>query len=84
RAYPDFHINIHESVYNNEKAASRWTITATNTGTGNMPPTGKRVEVMGISIIHFQENKIKDEWIASSNLYWLQQLGFTIVPAPKE
>ena len=78
-AYPDFHIKIDEEIYSDNKGAVRWTITATNTGEGDMPPTGKRVEVMGISVFHIQDNKIKDEWIASNNLYWLKQLGFTIV-----
>ncbi|NOX87146.1 MAG: ester cyclase, partial [Chlorobi bacterium] len=64
----------------NNAAAARWTITATNTGSGSHPPTGKRIEVPGISIIHFADGKIKDEWIASNNFYWLKQLGFTLVP----
>ena len=80
KAYPDFNIEMNEIVYDIDKAAARWTITATNTGEGSFPPTGKHVEVIGISIVHFENGKIKDEWIASNNIYWLQQLGFSIVP----
>ncbi len=79
RAYPDFHITVEEIFYSNNAAAARWIITATNTGSGSHPPTGKRIEVPGMSIIHFTDGKIKDEWIASNNYYWLQQLGFTLV-----
>lgn len=79
-AYPDFHIELHEIIYDKDSAAARWTITATNTGHGWHPPTGKNVKVMGISILHFVDNKIKDEWIASNNLDWLQQLGYTFSP----
>jgi len=79
RAYPDFYIKLDEILYTNDAAAARWTITATNTGAGNHPPTGKNIKVSGISIIHFVDGKIKDEWIASNNLDWLQQLGYTIV-----
>jgi hypothetical protein len=32
-----------------------------------------------VSIVHFTDGKIKDEWIASNNYYCLQQLGFTLV-----
>ena len=78
KAYPDFHIELHEIVYDKDAVAVRWTITATNTGPGMNPPTGKHVEVMGMSIIHFSDNKLKDEWIASSNLYWLMQLGYKL------
>lgn len=79
-AYPDFHIELHEIVYDINAVAARWTITATNTGPGMNPPTGKHVEVMGMSIVHFSDNKLKDEWIASNSLYWLMQLGYTLQP----
>jgi len=80
KAYPDFHITIEEVLYADSAAAARWIIEATNTGYGNHPPTGKRVEVPGMNIIHFKDGKIKDEWIASNNYLWLKQLGFTIEP----
>ena len=78
KAYPDFHLTINESFYSINAATVRWTINATNSGQGSHPPTGKRIEVPGISIFHFEKGKIKDEWIASNNYYWLRQLGFTI------
>ena len=79
RAYPDFYIIIDEIIYSANAAAIRWTITATNTGSGTHPPTGRSIKVPGMSIIHFSEGKIKDEWIASNNYFWLQQLGYTLV-----
>ena len=78
--YPDFKLVLNETIYENDKAAAFWTITATHLGEGNIPPTGKKVEVSGISIVHFKEGKIKDEWICSNNLHWLQQLGYKILP----
>ncbi len=83
-AYPDFHITVNESFFDTDKFAVRWTITATNTGPGTHPPTGKSIDVSGMSIIHFQDGKIKDEWIASNNLYWLMQLGFKLESPFKE
>ena len=80
RSYPDFYLILDEVLYAKEAAAARWTITATNTGAGSHPPTGKSIRVSGISIVHFVDGKIKDEWIASNNLDWLKQLGFTITP----
>jgi predicted ester cyclase len=67
-----------------DKIAALWTITATNTDPGSHPLTGKHVEVMGMSIIHFENGKIKDEWIASNDGYWLQQLGFKLAPPTPE
>ncbi|MEJ2637218.1 MAG: ester cyclase [Calditrichia bacterium] len=84
-AYPDFNITIGELLYDREKVAVRWTITATNNGPGWHPPTGRQVKVPGMSIIHFREEKIVDEWIAGNNGYWLHQLGFALVsPFEKE
>ncbi|MFC2133687.1 ester cyclase [Bacteroidota bacterium] len=79
-AYPDFKLIVNEVIYDKDKIAGIWTITATNTGQGHRPPTGKRVEVIGLGVIHFKDGKIKDEWIAGNNFYWYQQLGYTFIP----
>jgi predicted ester cyclase len=71
---------IDETVYEKDKIALIWSISATNTGQGKMPPTGKVIKGQGISVIHLKDGKIKDEWLASNDLLWLKQLGFTIVP----
>ncbi len=79
-AYPDFHLVIDETVYEKDKIALIWTATATNTGPGKIPATGKAIKGQGISVIHLKDGKIKDEWLASNNLLWMTQLGFTFVP----
>jgi predicted ester cyclase len=79
-AYPDFHIDLDEVIYAPNAVTIRWTIRATNTGPGEHPPIGKSVVVPGMSIIHVSAGKIVDEWIASNELYWAQQLGFTLTP----
>lgn len=82
-AYPDFRITINEMVYSEKAVTARWTIRATNTGPGSHPPTGKEIEVTGMSLLHLANGKIQDEWIASNNIVWLNQLGFTL-HAPAE
>ena len=79
-AYPDFHLSIDDEIYDENKAAIIWTIIATNTGSGVYPPTGKQINVQGMSIYHIVNGKIFDEWIAGNNLLWYQQLGFTLIP----
>jgi uncharacterized protein len=79
-AYPDFHLDIEEMIYQNDVLALRWSITATNTGPGRIPPTGKMIQGQGLSLIHFKDGKIKDEWLANNNLLWMTQLGYTFVP----
>ncbi|MBN2345170.1 MAG: hypothetical protein JXO51_02190, partial [Candidatus Aminicenantes bacterium] len=51
----------------------RWTIRATG-------KNGQKMNVMGISMLHFADGKIKDEWISSNDLLWMQQLGYQLLP----
>ncbi len=76
-SYPDFKITIEEGVYGENVAAGRWTIHATS-------KTGKIMNVMGISMLHFADGKIKDEWISSNDLLWMEQLGYQLLPPAKE
>ena len=73
KSYPDFHITVDEIFYSANAAAARWTIQATS-------KTGKEMNIMGMSIIHFVDGKIKDEWISNNDLQWLKQLGYIIMP----
>lgn len=79
-AYPDFHIDINECIFDSNKIAALWTITATNTGPGSHLPTGKHIKVKGMSIIHFEKGKIRDEWISGNDLLWITQLGYNLIP----
>lgn len=75
-SYPDFHITIEEGLYGNNIAAGRWMIHATS-------KTGKKMNVMGISMLHFADGMIKDEWISSNDLLWMEQLGYELLPPKK-
>ncbi len=79
-AYPDFKLEILDVVYNNDKLGIIWTCKGTNTGPGNLLPTGKVINGKGVSFLHFKNGKIKDEWLANNNLLWMKQLGWTFVP----
>lgn len=82
--YPDFHITVDELFHVQDKVALRWSITATNTGSVNRPPTGRRVAISGMSILHMKAGKVADEWVAANSLSWLQQLGYTVVPPAEQ
>ncbi len=83
-AYPNFKLVLDETIIDVDKAAGLWTITGTNTGYGSNPPSGKSIEVKGMSILHFKDGKIVDEWISGNDLLWLQQLGYTLNPPVNE
>ena len=80
-AYPDFLVNETDKLFISDTAVVlRWTITGTNTGEGNFPPTRKETSSNGFSILFFSDNTLTGEWIAYSELTWIKQLGFTITP----
>ena len=72
-AYPDFLITVHEGVFSRDMVAGRWTITAT-------APDGRKLQVMGLSLLHFMDGKIRDEWIGNNDIEWMTQLGYTLTP----
>lgn len=80
-SFPDLRLTISNEIYAENSAAVRWAFTGTNTGQGEMPPTGKSVSAWGISILHFANGKLTNEMVAYDNLSFMEQLGFTMTPA---
>lgn len=61
-----------------EKVAVRWTLDGHHLGHGILellgPPTGKRVQVMGISHYHYKDGRIVDEWRVYDQMSMLAQV----------
>ena len=83
--FPDIHFTIEDEVADGDQLALRWTMRGTHRGdlvmpAGPIPPTGKQVQVSGITLIRFTEGKVVEEWQNADNLGFLQQLG--VIPTP--
>jgi steroid delta-isomerase-like uncharacterized protein len=78
-AYPDVKLVWEDEIYSENKAAGRWIFTGTNTGPGEMPPTGKSVRIWGESILHYANGKITEEWTVYDNQSLMEQLGYTMM-----
>lgn len=83
-AYPDLKIVLEDESYSNNRSSGRWTLTGTNTGAGEMPPTGKSVRIWGISMLHFANGKITEEWVGFDNHALIEQLGLAVTPPPSK
>jgi len=79
-SFPDLKLTIDSEIYADNIAAARWDFTGTNTGPGEMPPTGKSVSAWGISILHFANGKITKEIVAYDEKSFMEQLGYTMTP----
>jgi len=79
-AYPDLKLTIDEEIYAENKVTIRWLLTGTNTGEGEMPPTGKQINIWGISIVHFANGKLTREFVAFDNQAIMDQLGYSMMP----
>lgn len=83
-AYPDLKLSVDNEIFSENGMAVRWFLTGTNTGPGDMPPTGKSIKIWGESIIHLANGKITKEIVAYDEKSFFEQLGFTITPPSEE
>jgi steroid delta-isomerase-like uncharacterized protein len=81
QGFPDFHMTPDEYVVEEGKVAIRYTFEGTNTGSfQGIPPTGKRVKVSGMNILHIANGKIMENFVVLDQMGLMQQLG--LMPAP--
>ena len=69
--------NVEDVIAEGDKVVTRYTIRGTHQGETEEfgPPTGKEVELEGITIHRIEDGKIVEEWERYDNLRMLQQLG---------
>jgi steroid delta-isomerase-like uncharacterized protein len=78
---PDLRVTIEDMVAEGDKVAVAWTGEGTHRGELlGIPPTGRRLEINGISIYRLAEGKIAEQWERWDRLVLMQQLG--VLPAP--
>jgi steroid delta-isomerase-like uncharacterized protein len=75
-AYPDMHFTLEDLVAEGDKVVWRYTARGTHKGElMGIPPTGKQIEVTGIVISRFADDKWVEDWHNNDTLGMLQQLG---------
>ena len=82
-AFPDIRVAVEDQVAEGDKVVSRWTATGTHTGDLiGIPPTGRRVEISGVSINRFSGGKLAEDWYQSDDLGMMRRLG--VVPSGEQ
>jgi steroid delta-isomerase-like uncharacterized protein len=80
-AFPDIQITIEDQVAEGGTVVSRWTMRGTHQGElMDIPPSGKRVEFMGVTISRIEGGKIVEDWDIYDALGMMQQIG--AIPEP--
>ena len=79
QAFPDLRFNVEDQIAEGDKVVTRWTLSGTHQGEYmGQSPTGNLTIQMGISIFRIVEGIIKEIWVISDELGWIQQLGVTM------
>jgi steroid delta-isomerase-like uncharacterized protein len=76
-AFPDLSATVEDEIAEGDKVVSRWTVRGTHQGEIEEfgPPTGRKMELKGITIHRIEGGKIVEEWNSYDNLSAMQQLG---------
>jgi steroid delta-isomerase-like uncharacterized protein len=68
RAFPDLHEEIVDMIGEGDRVAALYTLTATHLGEySGIPPTGRRVHLMGVDVLRIHESRIVELWCAEDD-----------------
>ena len=81
RGFPDVVSTIEDLIAEGDKVVARWRSRATHRGDYmGMPPSGKEVQIMGISVYRIEEGKIAESWTVEDQFGLMRQIG--AIPEP--
>ncbi len=77
-AFPDHEIEPETMIAEGDLVATRWRVTGTHEGplhVGDIPATGRRVEITGITINRVEDGQIVEQWEQTDVMGLMAQLG---------
>lgn len=75
-AFPDVHLTVEDLIGQGDKVVARWTSRGTHQGEfAGLAPSGRKIDVMGISIFLLVNGMVQEEWEGFDRLLLMQQLG---------
>jgi predicted ester cyclase len=82
--FPDLHLEVQDTVADEEMTAQRILFTETHTGHfRGLPPTGRKVRFSGLEISRMVDGKAAEHWFQMDTLTMFEQLGLRVVPGPR-
>jgi steroid delta-isomerase-like uncharacterized protein len=75
-AFPNMQLSVEDQVAEGEKVLTRWTARGTHRGDFfDIAPSGKRLEMVGMSMDHFSGGRFVESWENYDALGMMQQIG---------
>ncbi len=79
--FSDLNLSFERVIAKGDWVTFHWRVTGTNDGPmGEVPATGKKMDISGLTLTHVVNGKAVEEWIVYDLLAVYQQLGFTMAP----
>ena len=76
RVFPDAQVIAQDLIGKDDALVARYTITGTmHESFMGVAATGQRIELPGISILHFKNSQCFERWTCSDSLILLHQIG---------
>jgi steroid delta-isomerase-like uncharacterized protein len=76
QAFPDARSSVEDQVAEGAKVVTRWRARGTHAGPlGDLPASGRRFDVGGMTIERFAGGRIAEIWVARDELGLLRQIG---------
>ena len=80
-AFHDTKITIKDQIAKDDTVVTRFDFEGVHKGEfAELPPTGKKIKIAGVSITRLVKDKIVDEWEVFDELGLMQQLGMELKP----
>jgi len=78
--FPNLNIVAEDVFGEGDKVSVRWRATGTHSANlFGIPPTGKSMNVAGISVVRMVNGKIAEDWVAEDTMGLMKQLG--VIPS---
>jgi len=75
-AFPGFRITIHDQFGQGDLLATRWSVAGVHDGPlGDLPATGKKIDINALMITRFEDGRIAEEWELFDEMHMMRQLG---------
>ena len=82
KLFPDAQVLIQDLIGEGDTLVARYTIIGTmSEAFMGVPAKGQRIELPGISILHFRNGQCFERWTCSDTLVLLNQVGASVVVA---